>query len=121
MLSSTSPRGAASRPADPDRLRRRRFGAFSRPAHLSVRTRRRYHEGRLLEPAVVDGTTGHRDDVLQLLEDQRGRTRTAVASSHRLLHPAPLAVDLRTEPVREVPRVERRETIDLAGCRTEVG
>ena len=36
------------------------IGEFSRLTHLSVRTLRRYHEAALLEPAVVDGTTGYR-------------------------------------------------------------
>ncbi|WP_432510757.1 MerR family transcriptional regulator [Kineococcus sp. SYSU DK001] len=36
------------------------IGEFSRLTHLSVRTLRRYHEGALLEPAVVDGDTGYR-------------------------------------------------------------
>jgi len=36
------------------------IGEFSRLTHLSVRTLRRYHEAELLEPAVVDGTTGYR-------------------------------------------------------------
>ncbi len=36
------------------------IGDFSRLTHLSVRTLRRYHEGALLEPAVVDETTGYR-------------------------------------------------------------
>ena len=36
------------------------IGEFSRLTHLSVRTLRRYHEGELLEPAVVDGATGYR-------------------------------------------------------------
>ncbi|GAA3268742.1 MerR family transcriptional regulator [Dactylosporangium vinaceum] len=33
---------------------------FSRLTHLSVRTLRRYHKGELLEPAVVDKSTGYR-------------------------------------------------------------
>lgn len=36
------------------------IGEFSRLTHLTVRTLRRYHEGALLEPAVVDGATGYR-------------------------------------------------------------
>jgi hypothetical protein len=36
------------------------IGEFSRLTHLSVRTLRRYHEAALLEPAVVDETTGYR-------------------------------------------------------------
>ena len=36
------------------------IGEFSRLTHLSVRTLRRYHEADLLEPAVVDPTTGYR-------------------------------------------------------------
>ena len=36
------------------------IGEFSRLTHLSVRTLRRYHEATLLEPAVVDETTGYR-------------------------------------------------------------
>ncbi|GAA0309765.1 MerR family transcriptional regulator [Kineococcus aurantiacus] len=36
------------------------IGEFSRLTHLSVRTLRRYHEGALLEPAVVDEATGYR-------------------------------------------------------------
>jgi DNA-binding transcriptional MerR regulator len=36
------------------------IGEFSRLTHLSVRTLRRYHEGALLEPAVVDEVTGYR-------------------------------------------------------------
>lgn len=36
------------------------IGEFSRLTHLSVRTLRRYHEGELLEPAVVDESTGYR-------------------------------------------------------------
>nr|WP_269811279.1 MerR family transcriptional regulator [Kineosporia rhizophila] len=36
------------------------IGEFSRLTHLSVRTLRRYHEGALLEPAVVDESTGYR-------------------------------------------------------------
>ncbi|PRY14159.1 MerR family transcriptional regulator [Kineococcus rhizosphaerae] len=36
------------------------IGEFSRLTHLSVRTLRRYHEGALLEPAVVDQDTGYR-------------------------------------------------------------
>ncbi|WP_380156172.1 MerR family transcriptional regulator [Kineococcus sp. R86509] len=36
------------------------IGEFSRLTHLSVRTLRRYHEGELLEPAVVDEATGYR-------------------------------------------------------------
>ncbi|WP_432493153.1 MerR family transcriptional regulator [Kineococcus auxinigenes] len=36
------------------------IGEFSRLTHLSVRTLRRYHEGQLLEPAVVDEATGYR-------------------------------------------------------------
>jgi DNA-binding transcriptional MerR regulator len=36
------------------------IGEFSRLTHLSVRTLRRYHEAALLEPAVVDGSTGYR-------------------------------------------------------------
>nr|WP_196792188.1 MerR family transcriptional regulator [Motilibacter deserti] len=41
------------------------IGEFSRLTHLSVRTLRRYHEGQLLEPAVVDGATGYRYYSLQ--------------------------------------------------------
>ncbi|UMP00035.1 MerR family transcriptional regulator [Amycolatopsis sp. EV170708-02-1] len=36
------------------------IGEFSRLTHLSVRTLRRYHEAALLEPAVVDESTGYR-------------------------------------------------------------
>ncbi|MBA8792524.1 DNA-binding transcriptional MerR regulator [Friedmanniella endophytica] len=36
------------------------IGEFSRLTQLSVRTLRRYHEGALLEPAVVDEATGYR-------------------------------------------------------------
>lgn len=36
------------------------IGEFSRLTHLSVRALRRYHEGELLEPAVVDDATGYR-------------------------------------------------------------
>ena len=36
------------------------IGEFSRLTHLSVRTLRRYHEGALLEPAVVDESSGYR-------------------------------------------------------------
>lgn len=36
------------------------IGEFSRLTHLSVRALRRYHEGELLEPAVVDEATGYR-------------------------------------------------------------
>jgi DNA-binding transcriptional MerR regulator len=36
------------------------IGEFSRLTQLSVRTLRRYHEGSLLEPAVVDEATGYR-------------------------------------------------------------
>lgn len=36
------------------------IGEFSRLTHLSVRTLRRYHEADLLEPAMVDETTGYR-------------------------------------------------------------
>ncbi len=36
------------------------IGEFSRLTHLSVRTLRKYHEATLLEPAVVDETTGYR-------------------------------------------------------------
>lgn len=36
------------------------IGEFSRLTQLSVRTLRRYHEGALLEPAVVDRETGYR-------------------------------------------------------------
>ncbi|MGY1753516.1 MerR family transcriptional regulator [Blastococcus sp. SYSU D01042] len=36
------------------------IGEFSRLTHLSVRTLRRYHEAGLLEPAVVDGSSGYR-------------------------------------------------------------
>ncbi|WP_029432256.1 MerR family transcriptional regulator [Blastococcus sp. URHD0036] len=36
------------------------IGEFSRLTHLSVRTLRRYHDARLLEPAIVDGATGYR-------------------------------------------------------------
>ena len=36
------------------------IGEFSRLTHLSVRTLRRYHEAALLDPAVVDETTGYR-------------------------------------------------------------
>ncbi|TNM67064.1 MerR family transcriptional regulator [Streptomyces sp. NP160] len=36
------------------------IGEFSRMTQLSVRTLRRYHEAGLLDPAVVDGTTGYR-------------------------------------------------------------
>ena len=36
------------------------IGEFSHLTHLSVRTLRRYHEGALLEPAVVDEGTGYR-------------------------------------------------------------
>jgi DNA-binding transcriptional MerR regulator len=36
------------------------IGEFSRLTHLSVRTLRRYHEGGLLAPAVVDEATGYR-------------------------------------------------------------
>ncbi|MFC8045597.1 MerR family transcriptional regulator [Nocardia sp. NPDC057353] len=36
------------------------IGEFSRLTQLSVRTLRRYHETALLEPAVVDETTGYR-------------------------------------------------------------
>jgi DNA-binding transcriptional MerR regulator len=36
------------------------IGEFSRFTHLSVRTLRRYHDGGLLEPAVVDEATGYR-------------------------------------------------------------
>jgi len=36
------------------------IGEFSRLTHLSVRTLRRYHEAALLEPAVVDDSSGYR-------------------------------------------------------------
>lgn len=36
------------------------IGEFSRMTQLSVRTLRRYHEGGLLDPAVVDESTGYR-------------------------------------------------------------
>ncbi|MGC4755474.1 MerR family transcriptional regulator [Micromonospora trifolii] len=36
------------------------IGEFSRLTHLSVRTLRRYHESDLLQPAVVDETSGYR-------------------------------------------------------------
>jgi DNA-binding transcriptional MerR regulator/effector-binding domain-containing protein len=36
------------------------IGEFSRLTHLSVRTLRRYHEAELLEPAVVDESSGYR-------------------------------------------------------------
>lgn len=36
------------------------IGEFSRLTHLSVRTLRRYHDAGLLEPAMVDKTTGYR-------------------------------------------------------------
>ena len=36
------------------------IGEFSQLTHLSVRTLRRYHEATLLEPAVVDESTGYR-------------------------------------------------------------
>ncbi|MDN3028412.1 MerR family transcriptional regulator [Streptomyces sp. S.PB5] len=126
------------------------IGEFSRLTHLSVRTLRRYHEAALLEPALVDETTGYRyysldqiptaqvihrlreldvplsdvqrilqtpdpgeraaliTDHLQRLEDALDRTRAAVVSLRRLLrpHPAPIDVELRTEPARTVAAVE---------------
>ena len=126
------------------------IGEFSRLTHLSVRTLRRYHEGELLEPAVVDGATGYRyysveqiptaqvihrlreldvplSDVqrilrtpdpgvrstlvaghLRRLEAELSRTRAAVTSLRRLLQPdpAPIEVELRAEPAREVAAVE---------------
>src|SRR4029450_13929108 len=36
------------------------IGEFSRMTHLSVRTLRRYHEVGLLEPEVVDTSSGYR-------------------------------------------------------------
>src|SRR3984893_14022362 len=36
------------------------IGEFSRITHLSIKTLRRYHEARLLEPAHVDRQTGYR-------------------------------------------------------------
>ncbi|GAB2605344.1 MerR family transcriptional regulator [Kribbella endophytica] len=126
------------------------IGEFSRLTHLSVRTLRRYHEGELLEPAVVDEATGYRyysveqiptaqvinrlreldvplSDVQQILrtpdpgvrstlvaghlrrlEAELDRTRAAVTSLRRLLQPgpAPIEVELRAEPAREVAAIE---------------
>lgn len=125
------------------------IGEFSRLTHLSVRTLRRYHETALLEPAVVDESTGYRRytvdqiptaqvihrlreldvpladvqrilrtpdpgvrsalvaDHLERLEAQLDRTRVAVTALRRLLtpDPAPIRVELRTEPVRTVAAV----------------
>jgi len=36
------------------------IGEFSRLTHLSIRTLRRYHEGGLLEPELVDASSGYR-------------------------------------------------------------
>ena len=36
------------------------IGEFSRVTHLSIRTLRRYHEGGLLEPELVDSSSGYR-------------------------------------------------------------
>src|SRR6202041_3686320 len=40
-------------------MQRLTIGAFSRLTHLSIKTLRYYHEGGLLEPAVVDPDTGY--------------------------------------------------------------
>ena len=36
------------------------IGEFSRLTHLSIRTLRRYHEAGLLEPELVDASSGYR-------------------------------------------------------------
>lgn len=125
------------------------IGEFATMTHLSVRTLRRYHESRLLEPAWTDDVTGYRyytaeqiptaqvihrlrqldvplaevetilaaDDPrqradviaghLRRLEAELDRTRAAVVSLQRLLHPDPadLEVELRSVSVRTVAAV----------------
>jgi DNA-binding transcriptional MerR regulator len=126
------------------------IGEFSRMTHLSIRTLRRYHEAGLLEPALVDASSGYRyytgDQIpsaqvihrlreldvpladvrrilrspdpeqraalvaehLERLESELDRTRAAVASLRRLLtpEPAPLRVELRSDPAVTVAAVE---------------
>jgi DNA-binding transcriptional MerR regulator len=126
------------------------IGEFSRMTHLSVRTLRRYHEAGLLEPELVDASSGYRyysgeqiptaqvihrlreldvplADVRRILgspdpdqraelvaghlgrlESELARTRAAVVALRRLLapEPAPLRVELRTEPEAVVAAVE---------------
>lgn len=126
------------------------IGEFSRVTHLSIRTLRRYHEAGLLEPDVVDPSSGYRyysgdqipvaqvihrlreldvplSDVQRILrspdperraalvaqhverlESELARTRAAVVSLRRLLspEPAPLQVEVRSEPATTVAAVE---------------
>lgn len=126
------------------------IGEFSRVTHLSIRTLRRYHEAELLEPELVDNSSGYRyysvdqiptaqviqrlrelevplADVRRILrspdpeqraalvaehlgrlESELARTRAAVGSLRRLLapEPAPLEVEVRSEPAVTVAAVE---------------
>lgn len=67
------------------------IGEFSRLTHLSVRTLRRYHDTRLLEPATVDAATGYRSyspdqiPAAQVVHRLR-ELDVPLADVHRILH-----------------------------------
>ena len=132
------------------------IGEFATLTQLSVRTLRRYHETRLLEPATVDPFTGYRYYALEQipaaqvihrlrelgvplaevravlatedpqrraevvtghlrrLEAELDRTRGAIASLRRLLHPEPAEIDveLRSVPARTVAAVSDHVGLD---------
>jgi DNA-binding transcriptional MerR regulator len=110
------------------------IGEFSRLTHLSVRTLRRYHDARLLEPATVDDATGYRyytadqiptaqvihrlreldvplPDVQRILRSPDPRARAALVADH--LHRLESELDRTRAAVASLRRLLRPEPAPL--------